>query len=248
MIDYYPKIKILLLSFCILTSCDQKKVIGKSITTNKSTTKTHNRKGLNNSEIDLIHQGLINIKWLDASFKVDLRYSTPNNFVGIDLYGELNEVYLHPEVAIKLKKAQKILKDSIPNYSLLIFDGVRPLHIQQLMWDTLKIPFSEKIKFLSNPSNHSLHNYGAAVDLTIVDASASELDMGTPYDYIGELAYPKKETELLAKGELSQQQVTNRKLLRYVMKKAGFMPITTEWWHFNSCYRKEAKENYRLIE
>ena len=117
----------------MLFSCTKKEVSGKSTVHSAKITATDHRRGLTHSEIELIKQGLVNIKRLDSSFKVDLRYSTTNNFVGIDLYGDLNEVYLHPEVAKKLKLAQKILKDSIPNYSLLIFDGVRPLHIQQLM-------------------------------------------------------------------------------------------------------------------
>lgn len=233
---------------CTLISCEKETIEGKAIFNSKTKTETNHRRGLKPSEINLIKQGLIEITRVDSSLKTDLRYSTKNNFVGIDLYGDLNHVYLHPEVAHKLKKAQQILKDSISSYSLLVFDGVRPLHIQQLMWDTLKIPFSEKVKFLSNPSNHSLHNYGAAIDLTIIDAKGNEVDMGTPYDFIGELAYPREELKLLKDGILTQEQINNRRLLRFVMIKAGFMPINTEWWHFNSCYRKEAKENYRLIE
>lgn len=202
------------------------------------------------SEIEqkLISQGLVDIQTIDTSIKIDLRYSTPNNFVGIDLYGDLNKVYLQPDVAQKLKIAQTLLKEKDSTLSLLVFDGVRPLHIQQLMWDTLKMPINEKTKFLSNPKNHSVHNYGAAVDLSICNNLDIELNMGTPYDYIGKEAYPRMESHFLETGYLTPQNVDNRKLLREIMKQAGFTSITTEWWHFNSCSRNEAKERYKIIE
>ena len=129
-----------------------------------------------------------------------------------------------------------------------VFDGVRPRSVQQKMWDMLDMPVQERSKYVSNPQNGSLHNFGAAVDLTIIDSTGRQLDMGTPYDYFGELAYPRLEAEMLEQGKLSKQQVKNRGLLREVMLEAGFTPITTEWWHFNSCYRKEAWEKYKIVE
>lgn len=206
------------------------------------------KRGKPKAEMDLVKQGLVNILEVDSSLKIEVRYSTPHNFVGIDLYGELDQVYLQPDVAHKLSKAQQYLKDTNNTLSLLVFDGVRPLHIQQLMWDTLKIPLHEKTKFLSNPKNHSVHNYGAAVDLTLVNQNGEELDMGTPYDFIGKLCYPRLEQQFLASGELTQSQINNRKLLRYVMTKAGFRVLPTEWWHFNSVSRAQAKLKYQLVK
>jgi D-alanyl-D-alanine dipeptidase len=116
------------------------------------------------------------------------------------------------------------------------------------MWDTINVPYSERSKYVSNPANGSLHNFGAAVDVTIRDIHGFELDMGTPYDYFGELAYPREEERMLEEGKLTHIQLLNRQLLRDVMEKGGFQGITTEWWHFNSCYRREAYERYRIIE
>ena len=198
-------------------------------------------------ENHLIEFGLVDIQKVEPQLIINLKYSTPDNFVGIDLYGDLEKVYLQPDVAKKLATAQKFLREEDSSLNLLVFDGVRPLHIQQLMWDTLKLPFHEKTKFLSNPKNRSIHNYGAAVDLSIITQNGEELDMGTPYDFIGKLAYPRKEQEMLKNGKLSQKQLKNRQLLRKVMKKAGFSGITTEWWHFNSCSRKTAKLKYKLV-
>jgi D-alanyl-D-alanine dipeptidase len=201
------------------------------------------------SEIEksLIKEGLVDIQQIDSTIQIDLRYSSVNNFVGIDLYGDLSKVYMQPDVASKIVMAQQYLKEIDSSLSLLIFDCVRPHNIQQLMWDTLKMPINEKTKFLSNPKNHSIHNYGAAVDLTIAKSNI-ELDMGTPYDYIGKEAYPRMESHYLSTGYLTSKHIANRKLLRKTMKLAGFTNITTEWWHFNSCSRSEAKRKYKLIK
>lgn len=253
----YCYIIIILYTFFIV-SCDTKvsNNKNKTITSKNKTTSivkkdtTIAKKAPKTSEIEqkLITHGLVNIQEVDTSLKIDLRYSTPNNFVGIDLYGDLNKVYLQPDVAEKLKTAQKLLKEKDSSLSLLVFDGVRPLSIQQLMWDTLKMPINEKTKFLSNPKNHSIHNYGAAVDLSICNEFGFELNMGTPYDYIGKEAYPRMESHFLETGYLTQENINNRKLLREVMKKSGFTSISTEWWHYNSCSRKEAKEKYTIVE
>jgi zinc D-Ala-D-Ala dipeptidase len=199
-------------------------------------------------EKSLIDAGLVNVFLLDTNIIVDLKYSSTDNFLGIDLYGDFNNCYLQPDVADKLIQAQKYLNEIKPGYHLLIFDAARPRSIQQKFWDTLKMPVSEKVKFVANPKNGSLHNFGAAVDISIADENRIPLDMGCPYDYIGELAYPTSETKLLSEGKLTQQQVDNRKLLRTVMYKAGFFNIQTEWWHFNSCRREDAVLNYKIIE
>ena len=53
---------------------------------------------------------------------------------------------------------------------------------------------------------------------------------------------------MLEEGKLTHIQLLNRELLRNVMVSSGFMGITTEWWHFNSCFRTEAYEKYKIIE
>ncbi|HTL82486.1 MAG TPA: M15 family metallopeptidase [Bacteroidia bacterium] len=200
-------------------------------------------------EKELLNSGLVDVQRIDSTIRVELRYSGTNNFLGMDVYGDLDRCYLQPDVAGKLAMAQKKLREKHPGYSLLIYDGVRPLHIQQIMWDTIDVPVTERTKYLSNPdpAKGSLHNYGAAVDLTICDADGKPLDMGTDFDFFGELAYPTKEKELLDAGKLNTQQIANRKLLRSVMYAAGFFGIQTEWWHFNSVTRDSASKIYRIV-
>lgn len=199
-------------------------------------------------ELYLDSLGLINVVSKDSSLRLDIRYSSVNNFVGKDLYGEFSSCYLQKDVAEKLVRAHSLLRSRFPYYRFLIFDGARPVSIQQLMWDSVALPPLERQKYLSNPGNFSLHNFGAAVDLTIVDEDGRELDMGTPYDYFGTEAHPRNEGRMYAEGKLSATQIMNRELLRSVMREAGFTGIETEWWHFNSCSRAKALEIYPLVK
>jgi D-alanyl-D-alanine dipeptidase len=199
-------------------------------------------------EKQFIAAGLVDIGSVDSTIVVDLKYSSCDNFLFADLYGDLNKCYLQPDVSDKLKKAQELLKSKFPYYSLIVFDGVRPRSIQFKMWDTIAVPAFERSKYISNPINGSLHNFGAAVDLSIIDENGIELDMGTPYDYFGELAYPREEKRMIKEGRMTYKQLFNREILREAMLGAGFMSITTEWWHFNSCSRNEAVLKYKIIE
>ncbi|MGQ0827586.1 MAG: M15 family metallopeptidase [Bacteroidota bacterium] len=200
------------------------------------------------TEQSIIDAGLIDIKSIDSTIIVDLKYSTTDNFLGLDVYGTFNTCYLQPGVAEKLKTAQQLLRSKFPYYSLVVYDAARPRSIQYKMWDTINVPLLERSKYLSNPKNGSLHNFGAAVDVSIMDENGYALDMGTPYDYFGELAYPREEERLNKEGKLTRIQLLNRELLRTIMTQAGFKGITTEWWHFNSCDRPEAFSRYNLIE
>jgi len=195
-----------------------------------------------------ISSNLVDIQTIDPTIQVDLKYASDDNFMKQKLYFKIDKLYVQHDVAERLAKCQQYLQKLHPNYSLLIYDGARPVAVQQRMWDALDtIPVAERGKFVSNPKNHSVHNYGAAVDLTIVDEKGIPLDMGAGYDDIRKIAYPSLEAQFLASGELTQKQVNNRKLLRKVMNSQGFINIPSEWWHFNAYPREEVKRRYEVI-
>ena len=199
---------------------------------------------------DTIKQNdLVNIQVLDPSIFVDLKYSSTDNFMDTDVYGDLETCYLRKEPAQMLVKANTLLKGSHPELRLLVYDGLRPRHIQWKLWNTLEhIPESERTQFVADPKSGSIHNFGAAVDLTLADSSGNPLDMGTEYDFFGKLAFPVLEDSLLQIGKLTTQQVMNRRILRNVMQSAGFSPITTEWWHFDAFPYPVTKAKYLIIE
>ena len=192
---------------------------------------------------------LVDVQTVNSSIRVDLKYAYADNFIGDTLYFLIQKAYLQKDVAANLGEAQRILTAMNPNMHLLVYDAIRPREVQTRMWLALdSIPVSQRIKFVSNPKSGSIHNYGAAVDLTICDASGVPLDMGAGFDDIRKIAYPSMERRYLQSGELTQLQVDNRNLLRGVMRKAGFSGIDTEWWHFNACSRQTAKAKYKIME
>ncbi|MFT4855514.1 MAG: D-alanyl-D-alanine dipeptidase [Algoriphagus sp.] len=199
-------------------------------------------------EESLISQGLVALEGIIPRIRVELKYSTTDNFFGEDVYGDLERAFLQPEVAELLRNAQEKLTTKYTNLTLLIYDAARPLEVQQILWDNLAKPDSLKPLYVADPKVGSLHNFGVAVDLTIYDnESGQPLDMGTGYDFFGYAAYPDREMEMLASGTITKAQVANREILRSVMTTSGFTGIGSEWWHFNAFSRKEAGEKFELI-
>lgn len=191
--------------------------------------------------------GLVDISTLDPAIAVQLIYATPDNFTGEILYGDLREAYLHPEAAEALVKAQTYLKELHPRYTLVIYDATRPMSAQRKMWNLVK--GTSKNIYVSNPARGGgLHNYGLAVDVTILDETGTPLPMGTAFDHFGYEAHINNEQQLVKKGVITEQELKNRLLLRKVMRHAGYRALNSEWWHFNFRSRDEARRNYKLIE
>jgi D-alanyl-D-alanine dipeptidase len=194
-----------------------------------------------------IDKQLINVQQLEPDIRVALAYATDQNFLQKVVYKGLNRCYLPCQVAIKLCNAEYFLNREYPSCHLIVFDAVRPLHIQQQMWDELDMPPAKKINYLADPSQISLHNYGAAVDVGIISDSTL-LDMGTAFDSFNELSQPKNEARFLKEGTLSEKAYNNRLMLRRAMLRAGFSMMYTEWWHFNATNKTTAAARYGLIE
>ena len=172
---------------------------------------------------------------------IDLRYATFDNMTGHDLYCGSARAFLHKDAAKKLLAAIRILSREAPRYRLRIYDAARPLYAQESLRAQVRgTPFSN---YVSSPSNGSLHNYGYAIDLTIEDENGKSLDMGTPFDSFEYCAGYKGEAEALKRGRLTKVQVANRNLLRSVMRRAGFISLASEWWHFGAAASSFVKEN-----
>ena len=192
---------------------------------------------------------LVNIQELDSTIFVDLKYSTTDNFMNMDMYGDLETCYLRKNPAEMLLRANEYLKATNPELNLLVYDGMRPRSIQRKLWNALdEVPETERTQYVADPEKGSIHNYGAAVDLTLAHKNGAPLDMGTKYDYFGELAFPALEDSLLSIGLLTVAQIENRKILRNVMTKAGFSTISSEWWHFNEYSYQNIQTKYNIIE
>lgn len=149
---------------------------------------------------------------------LDIRYATDNNFVDEVLY-ECGRCFLRTEVAEALNKVAQSLAQI--DYRLVLYDCYRPKPIQQKLWDKVPNP-----SYVTPPHKGSMHNRGAAVDLSIMNDKGEYLNMGTEYDFFGKEAHTDN-------FDLPEEVLKNRKLLNDLMVKYGFKGIRTEWWHFS---------------
>jgi zinc D-Ala-D-Ala dipeptidase len=180
-----------------------------------------------------------------AGTAIDLRYGSTNNFVGRNLYGQIDCAWLHRDAADALTRAVSWLHAQRSDLTFLILDALRPQRIQQSLWDALE--GTDLHMYLAEPTRGSIHSFGMAVDATLIDAAGVELDMGTPFDDMTENSHPAKEAQLFADGVLSPLQLANRKLLRDAMQQAGFQSISTEWWHFDFGDRLVVRRDYARV-
>lgn len=166
----------------------------------------------------MMRAGLIEATSVEPTFLVDLRYSTTDNFMHLDAYGELETAYMVPELARRLAVAQAMLKEQ--GYCLKIWDAARPLSVQRIMWAIVK--GTKDSIYVAKPYRGGMHNYGAAVDVTIVDmATGKECDMGTPFDHFGSSAWTS-----------SPLATPQRAILIDAMSRARLKVYSKEWWHY----------------
>jgi D-alanyl-D-alanine dipeptidase len=208
---------------------------------------------------------LIDIQSLDSTILVELKYSTTDNFVGEDMYGELEKAYFVKSFADRVVIAQRILKSRHPEYTLLIYDATRPISVQRHMRKIVE--GTEFEGFVADGTRGGRHNYGVAVDLTIATCDGTPLDMGAGFDDFSDAASvkgtpdssdPKTRTLDIYRRHAHQQvecsiitleAAENRLLLIEVMLEAGLYPYRREWWHFEEIISiTETRSKYKLVD
>jgi len=162
-------------------------------------------------------QGLVDVTALDDTFVIDLRYATADNFTGKAIYSKA-KCLLQRATAEKLAAAQKEFAEH--GYRLKIWDAYRPLSAQRILWEVVGDP-----AYVADPAKGSIHNRGAAVDVTLVDEDGNELPMPTGFDDFSEKA-------AIDYDGCTPEQARNRDFLADIMVKHGFVRYRAEWWHF----------------
>ena len=199
-----------------------------TLTEHHGTADPDNLKGKIRSLPDYDTTEWVELNRLDASIIIEMRYATDSNFVGEQLYG-CSRCFLRPEVAFSVAAAHRELQQE--GLRLKMLDCYRPLPVQWKLWEKKPDP-----RFVTDPRKGSMHNRGAAIDLTVVGPDGKALEMGTPYDFFGREAYHTY-------TDLPAQVLENRKRLKEVMETHGFLSIRTEWWHYSF-----TRKNYPLSE
>jgi D-alanyl-D-alanine dipeptidase len=170
---------------------------------------------------DFLPSDLVELRKLDQTIKLDVRYATSNNLFGTVFYSQ-PRAFLQRAPAEALIRVNRRLKPR--GYGLLVHDGYRPWYVTKVFWDAT--PQDKKL-FVADPAKGSRHNRGAAVDLTLYDLkSGKPVEMVSTYDETTDRAYPDYP------GGTSLQR-WHRDLLRSVMEAEGFTVYEAEWWHFD---------------
>jgi len=165
---------------------------------------------------------LTDVRSLDSTIVVELRYATPNNFTGAPLPGYLgNRAFLRREAAAALAQVQSDLRAQ--GLGLKIFDSYRPVRATLAMVDWTQRVHREDLLTDGYIASRSRHNLGVAIDLTLVDLSGRELEMGTPFDTFSPAAHTANATGVAAQ---------NRQRLKSAMERRGFTNYDQEWWHY----------------
>jgi len=161
---------------------------------------------------------LCDITHVDPSIQVDMRYAKPDNFLKEAIY-PVNRCLLRADVAERLARVQRRLLAE--GFGLRMWDCYRPQSVQQRMWDLVPDP-----RYVADPSVGSKHSRASAVDVTLVDKEGNPLPMPTKHDDFSDRArrdYMKLPAPVLR----------NRQILEDAMTAEGFVPLPTEWWHFD---------------
>lgn len=163
--------------------------------------------------------GLTNVVAMTRPPLEEIRYATTYNFTGEKLY-PFPAAYVRRELIPHLEAVQKEL--AMQGLGLKIYDGYRPLPVQQKMWDLI-----HDERFVSNPAvNEGRHTRGTAVDVTLVDKRGRPLPMPSDFDKFSPRA------AVNYRGGSTEER-RNRDLLQRVMTRHGFLSYSDEWWHFD---------------
>jgi D-alanyl-D-alanine dipeptidase len=165
---------------------------------------------------------LVELVSLDPTIKLDIRYATPDNFVGKAVYPEAR-AFLQRPAAEALVSIHIRLKQQ--GYGLVVYDAYRPWSVTKLFWDVTP---PEKRAFVARPSTGSVHNRGCAVDVGLFDLRTGRtVEMPSAYDEMTERSHVN-----YTGGTVDQR--AHRDLLRRSMEQDGlFFVYSKEWWHYD---------------
>ncbi len=174
---------------------------------------------------------LVELQSLDSTMAYDIKYATPNNFMGARFY-ESAHAFLRRPAAAALNRVHQSL--AAHGLGLLVFDAYRPWHVTKMFWDATP---SHLRDFVADPARGSRHNRGAAVDLTLY-----RLDSGEPVEMVSEYDDFSERAHIEYDGGSPNQRLM-RDLLRTSMEAEGFTVYRLEWWHYDF----DGWERFRIL-
>lgn len=165
--------------------------------------------------------GLIDVRTVVPDAVIDLRYATPDNFVGEPMYPADARCLVHESMAAGLAVAADALRPA--GDTLVFWDCYRPHDVQVRMFEAVSDP-----GWVARPGPYARsHEAGLSVDVTL--ARDGELvDMGTGFD-----EFTPRANAYATQGVGAAAQA-NRTRLREAMEAGGLSVYSGEWWHFDA--------------
>ncbi len=164
---------------------------------------------------------LVELKELDPTIKLDIRYATTNNFLSTPMYSQARAFMQRPAAEALVRAHHELKKQG---YGLLVHDAYRPWYVTRMFWDATP---EDKHIFVADPKEGSKHNRGCAADLTLYDLNTGKaVQMPSGYDEMSERAYADYS------GGTAEERA-RRAILRKAMENEGFTVYPQEWWHFD---------------
>lgn len=186
-------------------------------------------------------QGLVDIAEQDSSIAVRLVYATPYNFMGKRLYHGLTKAFMLPETAGMLIDAKNRLKAIRPDLNLLVYDAARPLSVQREMWDMVKGTAMKD--FVANPNNGpGMHNFGAAVDLTLDGLHRTTAADGIVLRLFRRRSAHYRRAAVARLGAYHPAGTGKPTAAAPGNDRSGLHDHLREWWHFNIMPTAEARK------
>jgi D-alanyl-D-alanine dipeptidase len=179
-----------------------------------------------------------------------------NNETFIDLLTESNELIvdrsqaqidsrsplfamMRRTLAQKLLQAQQLLPKDM---RLFIKEAYRPLSIQRASFEayagqlqqthttwTSEEVYQEASTYVA-PLAVAPHSTGGAVDLTLINADGTEVDMGTSFNAS---PFSTQNATYTDTTSISVEAHTYRMLLKEILLSVGLVNYPTEWWHWS---------------
>lgn len=166
----------------------------------------------------MLKDNLVDVSLYSDDILIDMLLAKEGSIAGGNVYGQ-QICLLQKQTLDKLLEAQKLF--AADGYSIIIYDAYRPYTVTCIMYDIHKDG-----TYVAGKRFGSIHNKGAAIDMSIVDNSTGlPLEMPSPIHTLDS-------SSNRSNPNMTDEAKKNMNYMAEIMKKCGFSTISSEWWHF----------------
>jgi D-alanyl-D-alanine dipeptidase len=171
-----------------------------------------------------LKDNLVDVAQYTDDIAIDMLFAKDGNILGDKIY-DYEVCLLQKGTLEKLEKAAEIFKKD--GYTIVIYDAYRPYSVTVELYKKYRNgEYVAPIRF------GSVHNKGAAVDMSLLDSNGMSIEMPSPIHTFNSSSNRNNKS-------MTRTAKANMNYMTKVMKKCGFDTIESEWWHFTDTKSKE---------